>query len=270
MDPYMTTKSRSNASLFADNHVLLVDGDDNDLFYISILLQRFECAVFTSKTAGVALESTAVARPILVITAQNLPDMSGFELIQRLRQDPGTADVPVIVLTHADDFIAEKSCLDAGAAYLAKPVQAEELYRTVQSAVESTPRAYIRVPTSLPVAIDGIQLAHERGECVSLLSEQGMYVRTLMPQQPRTLHSVQIRIRDRIISLDVMVLYRQAFRDGLFKEPGMGLKFIRISPEGQEFIRQYIREEVTKGIVPAGQKESREKDHRDSPHLTTD
>ena len=47
MDPYMTTKSRSNASLFADNHVLLVDGDDNDLFYISILLQRFECAVFT-------------------------------------------------------------------------------------------------------------------------------------------------------------------------------------------------------------------------------
>jgi hypothetical protein len=31
----------------------------------------------------------------------------------------------------------------------------------------------------------------------------------------------------------------------------MGLKFVRITPEDREFIRQYIREEITRGVTPS-------------------
>jgi hypothetical protein len=48
-----------------------------------------------------------------------------------------------------------------------------------------------------------------------------------------------------------VVLYAFGRGRDLFQEPGMGLKFVRITPEDREFIRQYIREEITRGVSPS-------------------
>jgi hypothetical protein len=78
-----------------------------------------------------------------------------------------------------------------------------------------------------------------------------MYVRTLKPAPVGSKLSLQIVVKDRTIALEALVLYSHRFGEGPFKEPGMGLKFISIAPRDQDFIRQFIREEVTKGIKPA-------------------
>ncbi len=231
---------------------MVVDGDANDLIYVSILLQRFQYHVCTARTAAEALAMTAVAPPILVVTAQFLPDMSGYDLFLRLKLDPRTSEVPFIVLTHAGDLITEQRFREAGAAAcLDKPVQVEDLYPAVQKAIESRPRKNLRITTVLPVTVNGVLLSSDAGECATVLSEHGIYIRTLKPSAVNAHLLVTILVKNRLVSVEAVVLHTYGHGQGLFKEPGMGLKFVHIAPEDREFIKQYIREEITRGVAPS-------------------
>ena len=230
--------------------IMVADGDTNDLVYTSIMLQRFQYHVCTAKTAAEALAMTAIAPPVLVVTAQFLPDMSGYDLFLRLKLDPRTSEVPVIVITHAGDLLMAQRFREAGvAACLDKPVQVETLYTAVQAAIESRPRKNLRITTVLPVTVNGVLLSRDAGECATVLSEHGIYIRTLKPALVNTRLLLTILVKNRLVSVDAVVLYTYGHGQGLFKEPGMGLKFVRIEPEDREFIRQYIREEITRGVA---------------------
>ena len=232
--------------------IMVVDHDANDLFYAAMLLQRFEYRVCSAKTASLALETLSVAQPGLVITAYDRRQSGRPGLLALLKQDPRTSMVPVIVVIAAGDLVAERRSLDAGAARcLAKPLQAEELFQAVQLTIEPFPRAGIRVPASIPVSVDNMPLDYNSGECATDLSEQGMYVRTLKPSPTHAHVSVTIVLKDRPIALDAEVLYSHRIGQGAFGEPGMGLRFTTIPPEGQAFIRRYIHESINRGIMPA-------------------
>jgi len=73
-----------------------------------------------------------------------------------------------------------------------------------------------------------------------------MYVPMAKPYQKNEQLTVQIKINNRSVSAKASVLYRHMYGEGPFKEPGMGLKFIGMASEDQDFIRQFIREETTK------------------------
>ena len=88
------------------------------------------------------------------------------------------------------------------------------------------------------------------GECVSVLSENGMSARPLNPY-PRNDHlAIEMNINGRVVFADAAVLHSHQPGKEPFTEPGMGLKFIRIAPEDRDFLRQFIREEDSRGIVP--------------------
>lgn len=232
-------------------YILIVESKTTNLFFDSMLLQRFEYRVCTVTSAGQAIELASVALPALVIADLYLPGLSGVDLIRLLRQDPRTSALPVILLTPADDQAAERRCRAAGAvACLFKPVQAEELYRTVQAAIEATPRSSIRIRTRLSVSVNNVPLDCVEGECASVLSEHGLYVRTLSPYPRDDRLALEMNINGRVVFADAAVLHSHRFGEGPLGEPGMGLTFIRIAPEDQEFIRQFIREEVSRGILP--------------------
>jgi len=244
------TGSVSNGQIKTKRYILTVSSKVDELFFYSMLLQRFAYRVCTANTTGQALEMASVAVPALVVADLFLPGMSGVDLMRLLRQDPRTASLPVIFLIPADDKIAEMRCAAANAAAcIQKPVLAETLYRAVQAALEVTPRANIRVPTRLSVTVNNVTLDSIEGECTSVLSEHGMYVRTLKPYDRNDELSVTLTINGRRIAAGAKVLYSHRFGDGPFVEPGMGLRFIRLAPEDHEFIRQFIRNEVTSGIA---------------------
>jgi CheY-like chemotaxis protein len=247
----MTDKKRDKSETF-NRFIMVVDGDTNDLVYISLLLQRFQYHVCTAKTAAEALAMTVIAPPILVVTAQFLSDMSGYDLFLRLKLDPRTSEVPVIVLTSAGDLLTAQRFREAGvAACLDKPVQVEDLYPAIQAAIESRPRKNLRITAVLPVTVNGVLLSTDKGECATVLSEHGTYIRTIKPAAVNTRLMITILVRNKLVSADAVVLYSYGHGQDLFKEPGMGLKFVRITPEDQEFIRQYIREEITRGVSPS-------------------
>lgn len=229
--------------------LLVVDSNVNDLFYLSMLLQRFEYKISTATNAAEALKMAALAVPALVITALDLTDLSGLELVQRIRQNPRTAAVPVLIKTADRTPETEQQCRRAGvAACVHEPIQAEELYRTVQATIEPTPRQNIRIHTRLPVIVNSKPLDCVESVCASVLSEHGMYVRTLQPYPANTRLSVQIVIKGRPVPVEAEVLYCHKFGEGPFKEPGMGLKFVRVAPQDQQIIREFIREEIIKGM----------------------
>jgi CheY-like chemotaxis protein len=229
--------------------VLVVDSDVKKLFYTATLLQRFQYNVWTAHSAAEALEMASVAVPALIITAQFLDDLPGRELIQKLQRIGRLRAVPVVVLTQKTDPANERDCLFAGAlTCLSMPVQAEDLYRVVQVAVEPLPRMNIRINTRLSVTVNERSVECVEGECASVLSEHGLYVRSLDPYPLNTELPVQINLADRTIAADTVVIYSHPAGDDPQDEPGMGLQFMQISREDQKRIRLFIRDEITRGI----------------------
>lgn len=229
--------------------LLVVDSDVETLFHTATLLQRFQYNIWTAQSAAEALEMAAVAVPALVVTAQFLEDMPALELIKEIKNIDRMRAVPIVVLTQKKDKANEQDCLFAGAlTCLSLPVQAEDLYRVVQVAVEPLPRMNIRINTHLSVTVHDQTVHCSEGECASVLSEHGLYVRTLDPYPLKTKLPVQIRLGDRTIAADTEVIYSHPAGDDPEDEPGMGLQFMQISREDQKLIRLFIRDEITKDI----------------------
>ena len=68
----------------------------------------------------------AKADPMLVLLDLNLPDMSGTEILARIKADPVLRRTPVIVLTTTDDRQEIQRCYDLGCnVYITKPVEYE-------------------------------------------------------------------------------------------------------------------------------------------------
>jgi DNA-binding response OmpR family regulator len=250
----MTTaraNSASDRSGRESSFVLVVDSDLQSLFTTSTLLQRFAYQTHTASTGGEALAIAAVKAPSLVISSLDLTDMEGVELMQKLKKSPATADVPVITLVKQGDPVEGKRGLLYGAVdCLMQPVSAELLFRAVQAVVEKTPRRNMRIKTMQPVKVDNLPLNDTEGAYTLDLSEHGMFLRTGTPAALNTRLSLQIDLNGRIVPLEAAVIYSDRTGRGQYREPGMGLGFVRIEPKDRECIRQFIMHEVMRGIAP--------------------
>ena len=188
--------------------LLVVDSDANDLFYLSMLLQRFEYNIGTATNAAEALRMAAVAASTRLITAVAVAEMAGLELVRRLRPEPRTSAARGLINAIERTQETERLCRQAGvAACLYHPVTAEGLYQAVQAAIEPTPRQNIRIHTMLSVTVNGKPLDCVEGECASVLSEHGMYVRTLHPYSKNMRLPGLIVIKGRSIPVETVVLY---------------------------------------------------------------
>jgi CheY-like chemotaxis protein len=81
-------------------------------------------------------------RPDLVLLDLHLPDMPGTEVLRRLRADPRTSSVPVVILTADARPGLVTRLLDQGArAFLTKPLNVRELLRLLDDIAEERERA---------------------------------------------------------------------------------------------------------------------------------
>ena len=232
--------------------ILIAGSKTNSQLSLTILLQRFKYNVSIASTAPEAFESAIALRPALIITDLVMQGASGMDFLQKLRNDKRTASIPVLFTVSASDASAERRCMDYGATgCISKPIQAEELYRTVQAVVERRPRENIRIALKMPVSVDNVPLAASEEVCEVGLSEYGMYLPTGSPSLKNKRINVEMHIDDRTISAEGTVLYAIAAGSKPGHEPGMGIKFATISPQDQAFIRKFIHDEVTHEVLAA-------------------
>jgi CheY-like chemotaxis protein len=233
------------------NFALVVDRDRNNLSYLSKLLARFHYQCFKASSGAEALQSAAVVAPSLVMIALDLEDMDSFELMRNLRQGAGMSRISLVGLLQREDQNLKDRCFENGAiACLTQPVDAEALYRTVQMAIEKHPRANLRVKTVLPVKVHGKQDVLY-GAYTLALSTGGMFLRTMNPVPVNSEMSVEFDLNGRAIAADTVVVYNCQGRGGPCEEPGVGLRFVDISFNDRNIIREFIMSEVMKDLAPA-------------------
>jgi len=104
---------------------------DDDPVILRLLEVNFEMEGFAVLTAGDGQEGVDAARehrPDLVVSDVMMPRVSGLQLVQQLKADPDTKDIPVILLSAKAQVDDIRSGMEAGADdYVTKPFEPLEL-----------------------------------------------------------------------------------------------------------------------------------------------
>ena len=100
--------------------VVVIDDDPLDLDLVEAILapEGYTVARAASGEEGVRL--VRHEHPLVVLLDLRMPDMDGFEVAERLRADPETASVPIIVLTHLEMTRADRDRLAGRVSHLAQ------------------------------------------------------------------------------------------------------------------------------------------------------
>ena len=134
--------------------ILMVEDSQTSRKVISMLLGRKGYTIIEAKTGGEALQRSEEGIPDLVLLDVMLPDMSGYEVLSRMRQNQKMADVPVVMLTGKSNPSDRLKGLHHGSnEYLTKPFDPAKLLAVLEKYLESPPPApTIPKPATVPPA----------------------------------------------------------------------------------------------------------------------
>jgi CheY-like chemotaxis protein len=118
----------------AASHVLVVDDNAQNLELLVAYLEDLGCKVRTAIDGVDALEKVKEAVPDLILLDIMMPRMSGFEVCRKLKSDPATRDVPIIMVTALNELGDIERGVDCGTDdFITKPVNRLELLTRVKS-----------------------------------------------------------------------------------------------------------------------------------------
>ncbi|MBI5959830.1 MAG: response regulator [Chloroflexi bacterium] len=119
-------------------HILLIDDDFNLLQMVKLMLERVGHQVEVAKEGEKGIVLAAQNQPDLAVIDVMMPGLSGYDVVRKLRDDPLTAGIPIIILTARSQPMDKQMALDAGAnAFLSKPVTAQELIDRVDAVLKA-------------------------------------------------------------------------------------------------------------------------------------
>jgi DNA-binding response OmpR family regulator len=114
--------------------ILIVDDDVDTLRLVGLMLQRQGYQISAAANGQQGLSKAAEEIPDLILLDVMMPDMDGYEVTRRLRQDPQTASIPIIMFTAKTQLEDKVSGFEVGADdYLTKPTHPSELQAHVKA-----------------------------------------------------------------------------------------------------------------------------------------
>ncbi|RMG06677.1 MAG: response regulator [Planctomycetota bacterium] len=138
----------SKAKISAPRVLIVDDNVDNREYAREVLCTRWRCQEASDGCS--ALEAIRACRPDLVLLDLSMPGLSGWEVLERLKADEATREIPVVACTaHAMAGDRERALSAGFADYLAKPYRPADLRSLVERFV-GVPEA----PTTTPEAED--------------------------------------------------------------------------------------------------------------------
>jgi len=121
--------------------VLVVDDSAESRLLVRVLLESEGHAVAEAVDGVAALTEVRASQPDLVVADLSLPELSGAELIRRLRADPSTRSVKVALYTATEVNAAIRDFMDTYGVecVISKPAEPQALLQTVRDALGSCP-----------------------------------------------------------------------------------------------------------------------------------
>jgi two-component system, OmpR family, response regulator len=178
----------------AGQHLLIVDDEDNLRSMLAAALQHHGFTVTTAENGRVALDMIPKERPDLVLLDVMMPDLDGFEVCRRLRQEGNRT--PVLFLTARDSTEDKVRGLTLGGDdYLQKPFSLDELVARAEAVLRRTNAgngaSTVHECADL-VMDDDAHRVLRAGDDVSLSPTEYNLLRYLLVNQGRVLSKAQI------------------------------------------------------------------------------
>jgi DNA-binding response OmpR family regulator len=112
--------------------LLLIEDDPTSRKYMELILNKEGYQVITAANGLEGLRKARLEAPDLLILDVMLPGLDGFEICYRLRDDPTTANLPILILSAKSQESDKNAALQVGAnAFLPKPVDRLVLFDKV-------------------------------------------------------------------------------------------------------------------------------------------
>ena len=167
--------------------ILIVDDDQATLKMLSTLVANEGYSFETALDGPEALGKAKAANPDIILLDIIMPGMDGIETCRRLKSDPGTRHIPVIILTAMGDNDSKIGALKAGASdFLSKPVDPADLVvrikihlqlREVEDSRKKNEVLRTTIPVIEPARKEWETTMDSIGDAVILIDEKDHIVR---------------------------------------------------------------------------------------------
>lgn len=118
--------------------ILVVDDEMEIVSTLKILLESDNYKVVEAYTGDGAIRKARSEAPDLILLDLMLPDMTGYEICNNLREDPMTSSIPIIMLTGLGET-GRIAGLELGAVdYITKPFNLNELKKRIRNVLRNT------------------------------------------------------------------------------------------------------------------------------------
>ena len=170
-----------------DATVLVVDDNLQNLELMQAYLEDLGCGLITATDGIEAIEVIESRSPDLVLLDVMMPRMSGFEVCQKIKAQPSTRDIIVIMVTALNEVGDFERALECGTNdFIAKPVNKLELLTRVRSLLELgvLKRRYDQLGLEPPVPTPDVRQLQDEGDSM-LPPEDDEGVADHPPEAPR-------------------------------------------------------------------------------------
>jgi CheY-like chemotaxis protein len=126
--------------------ILLIDDDLDTLRLVGLMLQRQGYQILAANNGPQALNMAEKEQPELILLDVMMPEMDGYEVARRLRTNPRTVNIPIIMFSAKSQTDDKVLGFEAGADdYLTKPTQPRELFAHMKAVLARTKNIPIEV-----------------------------------------------------------------------------------------------------------------------------
>jgi CheY-like chemotaxis protein len=128
--------------------ILVIDDEPDNLEVVQILLEMNDVDVITATNGQEGLIEARKHHPIFIISDLSMPDTSGWEMLEALKQDSAIMDIPVIALTaHAMEGDRSRAIAAGFHNYLTKPLRPDTFINDLLQVVMDIPAMGLIAPT---------------------------------------------------------------------------------------------------------------------------
>ena len=223
--------------------ILLIDDSHFFIQAIKEFLTRSGNRILTASCGKEALHILETKSPDVILMDFYLDDISGDELCRKIKADPATKDIPVIMLTsagNAEDI--EKSKRAGCDDYITKPVDKMALLTKVKRYLDIPTREHKRAPICVPALYYHYNRKHSG--MIFCISEGGLFIKGENLLESGSIIQVSFSIPQiaEDIEIKVEVAWNTTERGRLPAGigSGFGVRFLAIDEKGIEAIKTYI------------------------------
>ncbi len=145
-------------------NILVVDDDPTIREYVRLHLASANFEVQVAGDGETAYQMALLNPPDLILSDISMPNMNGFQFLEKIRGNTKLADIPIILLTQHSDASVFRRGMDLGADdFLAKPVRRNDLLTSISSRLKRLEGMRRPVDNNPPSPTQGIAVPHTSG-----------------------------------------------------------------------------------------------------------